>query len=84
MQEPAPERTFTIQVASFSDWENANNTETALNNLGLTSEREQAIINGRPIWRVLVVGSDEQNPDSVLSQLSENGFTDAYVRTSSN
>ena len=84
MQEPAPERTFTIQVASFSELDNANNTETALINLGLDIELEQAIANGGEIWRVLVAGSSQQDPNAILSLLNQNGFTDAFVRSSGN
>ncbi|MBF9052714.1 hypothetical protein LSUCC1028_00460 [Rhodobacterales bacterium LSUCC1028] len=84
MQEPAPERTFTIQVASFSELENANNTETALKNLGLEIELEQAIANGEQIWRVLAAGSSQQDPNAILRLLSQNGFADAFVRAPDN
>ena len=75
---------FTIQIASFSELDNANNSQNTVRSLGLEPRTEQATVNGRRVWRVLVIGNAQQDPNSVLRLLNENGFPDAFFRTRNN
>ena len=82
--ETTSEPSFVIQIAAFSELDNANNSQNTLRGLGLTSRQEQVTVNGREIWRVLVIGNSQQDPDTVLRLLNENGFSDAFVRPNNN
>lgn len=73
-------QSFTIQIGSFAELENVYNAETTLRNLGLTFKTEKVTSNGREVWRVLVIGTGQQDPNKVLRLMGENGYPDAFVQ----
>lgn len=71
---------FSVQVASFSEIQNVENTETLLRRLGLVYRREAVIFEGGPVFRVMVIGTANDNPEFILELLRNNGYSDAFVR----
>ncbi|MEM9974652.1 MAG: SPOR domain-containing protein [Pseudomonadota bacterium] len=71
-----------IQIGIFSVEENASNTAASLRNIGIVPTVLSQESNGKPFWRVIVgPTTNAQERRTILSQVQDLGFNDAYFVT---
>ena len=76
----SPAGRSSVQAAAFADRANAQTAATALGGLGAV--RLEPITRGsQTLWRVIVQGSPDQRPSSLVSALAASGYPGAKVLT---
>ena len=71
-----------IQIGIFSVEKNANNTATAMRQVGMIPTVKKQSIKNKPFWRVLVgPANNSAERAELLKKIKASGFTDAYAVT---